>query len=406
MGYYLNLSVSVCFFIAGSSILYGCSIPAEPKVGRDAAGTQSESGDANGASATDVKKSKAGVVKMSIDGPFEAVSRSKVSRFELDSGDLSLTGARWGKQDFMNSESPVVFWELPEKADYVELLRCDADASLRDKVDLTQVRIGSVSKTEESRIMQENDFWTAAVNSKKCVLITQGGVSGQNFTDNAARSGSYRYVLRSCVAPERLTDTEQLNNRNCSKQVAVTNELRNYYNARKQQEIEALEAAIKRQGMIDAQGRSFYYMSVDYNNLLAKCDKRNADAQARRIKKQALSQVLGMGVSFGSQMLLVNSPDATGAMREGSMSWSELGKHVYNNQDQISGVGTQWGQVFNQLLTSTSDFERSCNGAMELQSKMGIQTQKMSQLQEAWASDMDRAETVRKQNAQNFGGSK
>jgi hypothetical protein len=172
------------------------------------------------------------------------VRNPKVSAFELDDSRFLPTRFTIGLETFLNSQTPVLNYDVPLDTDFVEIMRCPLNAVLTgasDTVRLEDIELSDASSSERARMYRNNDYFAVAVNAG-CSQLTQG-TRELAFYDSWAPSGSYRYLIRPCVSSDRLVDTEKLTTRNCSRQIGITQPLKDYVNKRDKEQREFLRKA-------------------------------------------------------------------------------------------------------------------------------------------------------------------
>lgn len=217
------------------------------------------------------------------------VRRPKVSRNNIDDGNFLPTNIAVGLQSFMDSESPVVTYKIPAEADYVEILRCQTNTILSgglDSISLDDLEL-QAGKDEVSRsaLYRQNDFFRMASSQIGCTNVTST-TTAENFADPWAPSGSYRYLIRACVNPDRLTDTESQTQRNCSRQVGVSTALLDYTNHLHDQVNASLEAAFKNRTDVEVRLRLLHNKVFDYSDAIQEC----SDAEFQRTKARLLRE--------------------------------------------------------------------------------------------------------------------
>lgn len=302
--------------------------------------------------------------------------RSSVSSFYLDEGTFRVDAFRVGLQAFMRSEAPQVSFNIPAEADYIELIRCQEEAKAISAV--KNVDIGVGSNEAEVRIMRSTNFWKEVSESLGCLLVS-GSVSGNTYLDMSAPSGSYRYLARACVNQSRLTDTDVLGNRNCTLQVVISTSLASYVNLRTRQENDALGRMQKAMSLADGLGRKIFFQTVEYNNALAHCERQNAANAKDQARFNAITAILGGGVSLGVSLLTQSPKGAT--------------------VDQLWGQRSQMGQeasAFGGLLASTyvnpSEAQTGCNTAELIQSQAKLSALELRAAQQTYMQARDEAE--------------
>jgi hypothetical protein len=318
-----------------------------------------------------------------------------VTSLELDGEAFRITPLRIGMQSFMSGEIPMLSYVMPPKANYVEILRCSADTIIRGSFDtINDVDLGSPSLSTEIAIFQENNFWRAAAEQgDHCILVARG-FTGKVFLDKSADSGSYRYLMRPCVNPDRIKTQSEDATKVCSRQVAFSELLSEFQNRRVQTEKEALSRAQKFQDKVDGLGREIYFLARDLNNALAKCQKEESNRQKRVGRKNALAEILGIGVTLGMELTMPAS--GIQAVQAGTKTWMQLWTETWNTRDTIAGNGKQLAGIFKLLFTSANDFPKACNEAKEISSKSEIKVSELKTTHRELAQALDEAEIARK----------
>lgn len=320
-----------------------------------------------------------------------------VSAFELDDERFLITRFTVGLQNFLNSQTPVLNYDAPLDTDYVEIMRCPANATLTgatSTIHLQDLEISSMSMAEKSNIFRNNDFFQAGIHAG-CVQVTQGSIA-TTFYDSWAPSGSYRYLVRSCIGPDRLTDTEKLTTRNCSLQVAVSTPLYNYVNSRSDTQKQYLQKANEDSAKMMLTLRSAKMQADDYVCFIQWCecgaepsqqsicqrDEKGVPLECKGgeygravalAKKQALVTLVAVGLdllmNFGmsggissfkeiaaipgaaAKIVKTGLKDGKGALGGGLMQ-------AFGYGASLSGMS--FSHMFLTLATSTEDFPRSC----------------------------------------------
>jgi hypothetical protein len=317
-----------------------------------------------------------------------------VSRLQLDDSDFRIIGLRPGEQDYMSGPTPIVNIPIPEKADYVEVIRCSADTIIKGPThDLKDVELGSTSMDDEKRIFIENDFWSeAARQTNHCILVSQSQ-STRVFADLGASSGEWIYVVRACVSPDRLTDKSGSDSRNCSRQVGLSWSLK-YKNNRLETEKAALAQVQTFRDQVDGLGREIYYLTVALNNALTACNDTETQRQIRVKRKEAITQIAGFGISLGLELALPSSGLA--AVKSGAKTWTQLWTDTWDARDTIAGQGAQVTQALRWLFSSSNDFPRTCTKAKEIASTADTKQGQLKNTHKLLAQAADEAETLRK----------
>lgn len=295
-------------------------------------------------------------------GELKIIVRPVVSAYLLDAAKFKVNGTQTGLQSFLNFETPFVAWMMPEQADYVEILRCKGDVAISglDK-SLSDVEVGTMTKDEELQEFKNNDYWKSSEQSGACTLIGKDFNERQQLLDLAAPSGNWRYIVRACVDQKRLADAKQAGNRNCSRQLGVSSILTYFQNKREKTKLDALQAVTDQRSKIDALSRDIYGTTVDFNNALIECTKREKNRQVSLKRRSAITQLVGIGVSFAANIYSASSS---------AVSSIDTFKKVWDGKDAIAGASVPIGGMLMDLTANENDFPRSCTSATEARLKL------------------------------------
>lgn len=317
-----------------------------------------------------------------------------LSALKIDDSDFRINGLVVGSQDYMSGETPIVNFLMPAKADYIEIIRCFENAIIRTAThNLDDVVIGSPSLEEERRIFISNDFWRAALElDSQCIIISENNTS-REFFDVRATSGSWRYLARACVSPDRLTDKELTSSRNCSKHVA-TAKIIDFKNQRLATESAALDKVQKFRDHVDGLGRELYFLTLSLNNALAACNDAETERQIHVKRKEAITKIAGIGISLGLELSLPAS--GIPAVKAGTKTWAQLWGETWNSRDAIAGQGAQITQALQWLFSSPNDYPRTCTKAKEIVSIADTKRSELQNVHKELALAADEAEALRK----------
>lgn len=353
---------------------------------------------------------------------------AKVSAFDLDDKDFRLNGTRLALQDFMRSQSPVLLIDRPARADHVQVIRCDHRAVIRGSVaTLQDIDLGTGSLPEEARLLLLEDFWEAALANRSCARISDG-TSESLFRDVSAPTGSFRYLMRACVAKERISDPQLLKGRNCSRLVSLSPALKDFRNERESIESQRLAEAQRLRDLVDELGRKIYLLGGQLQEASLRCTVTEADRVKALQRKEALALLLGSGISLGLTIFSLVPVQATALAEEpvGKGDVFELAASTAN-QDFVRAVwaasaaapgfpipapsatpgvpqapglmstqAQKIAQVLLWLFASQNDFPRSCTTGVRLTEEGRIATLELKANQELLAVALDAAETARR----------
>lgn len=296
-------------------------------------------------------------------------AREKVSvAFDLDTLNFRTNGLRAGLADHVTYKNIAVSMFLPSDADYLELMRCPNNSIVRGNFDsLLDLELGANSGIDEATLMAENDFWKVATESG--CLLSSSDFSGSLFYDNSAPAGSFRYLARACVAPNRLSDAEGFTNRNCSRVVTLSNEVE-LPHSRSEAARKAANLAHQTQAKSSGLGRHIFDLTIRLNNALFTCQERETARLVAVKQKNAIATLVDAGVSLGGKYL------------------EELNLQA-KETDSLS-----IGSAITALFTSQSDFKKSCTEAEEIKQNAATAAQELKALGELYKSQQARAEAL------------
>lgn len=317
---------------------------------------------------------------------------SKVSRFDLDDRKFLVTRFFVGFKDFLKSKTPYLIFERPKHADWVEIMRCKRDAAIGsgvDNFDIADVEIASgLTPIEKSRIFRNNDFWGEASSVPDCQVISLSHM-GEDFLDPTADSGSYRYIVRPCVAESRLTDADQTTSRTCSRQIAVSQPLEHFTNTRKQMQKEALKEAELIKSEYDQQGMVWYNKVREYAAELKSCEEREHKRAVKNTKKRAIIGLAAAGAGIAYEIISIKRTGGWGG--KGFSKWFGIGMDVAQMSGELGGMTFQG--MFTDLATQSSDMPRACARAIRLDQDVSHETSKFQKIMERYYWAMSKAQT-------------
>jgi hypothetical protein len=315
-----------------------------------------------------------------------------VSAFTLDTISFTILGVSVGLQNFMDSKAPVLSFQLPRDADYVEVLRCPSNAVIMSSTNaISMAKLPSIiaSQSDLLSFYQQNDIFNGAAQTSSCMLVADA-LNRNSFVDSIAPSGNLVYLLRACVNPVRLTDAEKLSSRNCSLVVAVSPNLNGFVNSQQEDIQENLRMAASYSGKKDAVALRMQYIAAQANAALDKCEKEGHGAQVDKIVRDSWTN-LGAAIAETTLDVLDAHFDQ---LKNGITDWGEQLKAQFLPFSKVNGVAKEWGQnasstqqalmllgdIQGYMLTDTltkitaqsRDFARSCAAYQDLITQMQV----------------------------------
>lgn len=325
----------------------------------------------------------------------------KVSAFELDDSRFLIRRISVGMETYINSQTPVLDYDAPLDVDYFEIMRCPYNAVLTgtsDTMRLEDIEMSSLSSTERDRLYRNNDFFAAAAKAG-CTIISQGTIT-LSFYDSWAPSGSYRYLVHACIAPDRLINTSKLTTRNCSKQIAVSSPVKDYVNTREKKLNENLEKANQlnsemlmslRAAKLKADEFACYIQwcecgsganeqsicQRDTNGIPTQCSGGEHGRAVNKAKKDAIVKLVAVGLDLvvnfassgpgGGLVKMIQKPLSAGSLMTGVGYAASLS-------------GMSFSHMLQELATTTQDYPRACSKGISLDQQMSSMALALQQL--------------------------
>jgi hypothetical protein len=222
----------------------------------------------------------------------------KIHPILLNSQDFMIPGIRVGIQSYLLSETPVLTFERPKAADWVSILRCPGNSVIVDGSYSIESVEGIHRTLEESiQIWRSHRFWDAALTMGRCELIA-GAHSSSSFEDALAPSGRFFYILRPCIAPERLLKPQGMVPLACSGILGLSPVL-NFQNQRPAYERDLLKKAAEQKEKIESLGQSILWKTQALYEELLVCQKEQKIQVASQAEGEAMTHLITLGVSVG-----------------------------------------------------------------------------------------------------------
>jgi hypothetical protein len=252
----------------------------------------------------------------------------KVSVTEIDSLEFALIGLNVGLADKVFGQVPSINYLMPQKADFVQIIRCRADAQLGELFEIDQNNTNS--KIAWQKFIMK-DYWDLARLNSQCVYVS-AGFSGTTYLDVFAPNDSLRYLARACATRERILDIGELPVGDCGRWVSVTNTLTNFVNKNTEIENDKQKKSREMRDKADTLIRRAYYITVDMNREFLRCDKNWEKGSKNKAKRDAMFNFLQKGTGVAMQAFSYNPPVDVGGI--------------------ISGISD--------IMASPNDFQRAC----------------------------------------------
>ncbi|NBO37401.1 hypothetical protein EBU99_02330 [bacterium] len=265
----------------------------------------------------------------SIVGPAGSGIKAMLPLSALNDSTLRLNKLGVTRLEVSRAQYPAISFSMPEKADYVQILRCRSDAKLPS---FSNIEIGANNSKAADQQYEENDYWKMVSTKFGCVVITSG-VSVDTFIDFFAGDNSWIYVGRACVQPSRLDASDNdVTISPCSRQVSASNELVGYSNPLKTILREKEASMTAQRDKIDALGRGMVYKAARIDSEIKSCESERGANRASQKRRDALGKLMGAGVSLGAKLVQDTSVKS------------------------VLGGLTEFPQIFKDLSAQSADF--------------------------------------------------
>ena len=334
-----------------------------------------------------------------------APARPGVSAFELDDSDFLVRAISVGLQTYIGSQTPVLNYKLPSSADYAEILRCPSNTvilGVSSAVPLQDVELSGLSTAQKNQIYQTNDFFNAAINAG-CAQISLGTVVS-SFYDSWAPTGSYRYVIRACVSPQRLLDTATLTTRNCSMQVGISAALTDYVNSRSDQQNTYLEKTNADSANLLLALQAAKQQADTYACFLQWCEcgataqdqsicQRDAQGNPTSCSGGAYMQAVTLKKKQAIITLTAVSLDLTMTLATSSFEGPiGIAGDLLGATTALSGMS--FNTMFQSLASQVQDFPKACAAGISLNLQMSAVAESVLSIQNQYAYDNCQAQAA------------
>ncbi|MCB9228467.1 MAG: hypothetical protein H6618_02560 [Deltaproteobacteria bacterium] len=286
------------------------------------------------------------------------IIRPKVSAFAIDDNQFQIIQFTVGLQDFMSSETPVLSYKIPEAADYVEILRCHSETNGLNAI--LDLELSNQSETQKSQEYRSKDYFVVSEADHSCELISAGHAQ-PDFADSFAPSGSYRYLIRACLSPDRLLHKEALSSRNCSRRVSISSELKNFINKRKEKEKSALRLATLYGTKIDNTTNAMRQRAESAIVVLEECEERNRQRLITQKIRDAWLTIISATIEVGFEFKSLEAGTAGAIARHYTFRGPSKFQSFVDLM-QLGGAlqGFILADTFKKLSATSQDMVRTC----------------------------------------------
>lgn len=316
--------------------------------------------------------------------------RRKVDRYELDDNQFRVTKLAIGLQQYLQSETPVVTFERPKLADWVEILRCEENTEVTSGIHTISLPDLELSAGDKADILKSMNFFSAALSENGCELVTTA-TGDDHFYDGWTPSNKgYRWVVRTCVAPTRLKNTKDLTSRNCSKQVSATKVLRDYVNSRAKKEQDYLKKMAVHRANMDQVALRLSDNSKAMVQAINECEEREIKRTIEQKKIQAYVTIAATALEVAFELAtLSRDPKGGGKAKHGpdgkmigpkesfGAYYAKPGNFYDLLQLSAAAGGTSFLPMLLNFTVSAADMPRTCARAIQLDKDLTNATQEL-----------------------------
>lgn len=228
----------------------------------------------------------------------ELAELPKVHPLKLDGSEFLIQNLRVATKTYIKYRTPVLFFEYPEIASSVQIIRCLSDVLVDGGEGFVEKGLFQTDLQERLLFFQRNDIWFSLTNQNGCELIANS-LHDDVFPDMTAPSGKYHYYIRACILPARLLKDESVPmDRVCSRQVGRSGEYV-HENSRSQTLIEASARSQQLRNEIDSVSEQIMLYTEKLNKTLFGCGERHNQAVAKQEEKDKTAELFAIGTGVG-----------------------------------------------------------------------------------------------------------
>lgn len=227
-------------------------------------------------------------------------SKARISSDELNGPSMKLDSFQVSYTEFGKTSIPLISYNIPEKADFVQIIRCDASLknTLPEEPDSVSQNGGNDTKAG-----QKINFWNEISSTLGCLHISTG-VSKEQHIDYFANSGNWIYLGRACIQPARLPNTaDQAEVEPCSRQVSRTPVLSGYVNQQTELTVEKQTEMMFLRDRADESGRNLFYKVRRLKTDILFCEAEKGGNFLSLKRRDTADRILKFGVTLGADLI-------------------------------------------------------------------------------------------------------
>ncbi len=265
-----------------------------------------------------------------------------VEESEVQSAAFKVDGLRVGIEEKVLTSLPVVSFFAVEKADYYQLLRCDANSQIQGIFDtLENVELTTVNLQDEVQKHLENKFWMNALANDDCVVLSKA-LTRTVFHDSAAPNGSHRYLVRACAFDTNQTPL-------CSEVVSQSTVLASYENLMTSWNEYILGEVARLERQIEEESLQIAKLTHDFAAAIVRCERENKLRALSEKRKRLLAKILGVGAQIGGQ-LIINDYSTT----------MEAAQSLWGKKADLVADSRPLGAILQDLFVTEKEAQLSC----------------------------------------------
>ena len=284
----------------------------------------------------------------------QEIKKDLVPSSEINSYDFMLKNIQINKQVLHGDEIPVISYIKPllDKSDYVEIMRCSNTLNLVSSQGKSLSDLLALTAIDQVQMqMISTDFWSNALNSKRCIMVAYSYDAHSLVVDFTAKTGKFYYIARACVFAENILDLASLGVNNCSRMVTKSSAID--YKKNKDQPV--LDSLNEQYSLIaDYQSNVHMLNNLAHQtfNELEKCNIAEADRQIAVRKKMAINKLVSSGLS-----LMCALPSGVPAKKLFNSKFLGKANAAFSNADYCQNT------IFKMLdgfSSSVDDYPKTC----------------------------------------------
>ncbi|MEY3901031.1 MAG: hypothetical protein RL189_337 [Pseudomonadota bacterium] len=226
--------------------------------------------------------------------------KRRVSPDELNGPTMRLEKFEVSIVDIGEKLMPLLSFKTPEKADFVQIIRCDANL----KTSFSEIPDSATqSVVTDSTAAPKANTWNKISSTLGCLQISTG-VSTNQYPDYFANSGNWIYLGRACINPARLPNSAvQSEIEPCSRQIFKTSVLSGYVSQQADISVEKQTEIMLLRDRVDELGRNIFYKVRRLKTEILFCEAEKGVNFISLKRRDSSDKILKFGIVLGSSLI-------------------------------------------------------------------------------------------------------